>query len=179
MDVMESPEKKGDGDPIAWAEGDAERRPNRPEPAGKGQLAAPWAEGALARITDPASSLPPAAQRVLAGAMHVLVTKGFGRLTIANISAASGENVAAVKYYFGNKAGLIDALLETVIYNELKLLARQRKASRANGLSRLAHEILVLSTPDRSDRILWELLPHALRDKRLRQHMRRYYESFF
>ena len=139
-----------------------------------------WAELALERIADPVASLSPAAQRVLNGAMRVVVAKGFGRMTLAAISAASGENVAAVKYYFGNKAGLVDVLLEAVIYNELKLLiGRRRKESAGNGLSRLTEEIGVLSTPDKSDRVLWELLPHALRDRKLRERLQQYYESFF
>jgi AcrR family transcriptional regulator len=145
-----------------------------------GEGSGTWAELALEGIADPVASLPPAAQRVLNGAMRVVVAKGFGRMTLAAISAASGENVAAVKYYFGNKAGLVDVLLEAVVYNELKLLiGRRRKGSAGDGLSRLTEEIGVLSTPDRSDRVLWELLPHALRDRRLRERLQRYYESFF
>jgi len=112
--------------------------------------------------------------------MRVVVAKGFKKLTLAAISAASGENVAAVKYYFGNKAGLVDVLLEAVVYSELKLLAcRRSTGSRDDGLSRIGEEIGVLSTPGKSDRILLEMLPHALRDKNLRMHLRRYYESFF
>jgi len=137
-----------------------------------------WAENALARLEDPVAGLHPAAQRVVLGAMRVLVSKGFSRLTLAEISAASGENVAAVKYYFGNKAGLVDVLLRTVVYNELKLLTRPRR--RANsGLSNLTQDIRVLSTPDRSDRILMELVPLALRDRKLREHLRQYYKTFF
>jgi len=139
-----------------------------------------WAQLALQRTPDPVASLSPAAQRVLNGAMHVVVARGFGRLTLAAVSAASRENVAAVKYYFGNKAGLVDVLLEAVVYSQLKLLSgRRRQGPDGHGLSRVTEEIGVLSTPDRSDRILWELLPHALRDKKLREHLRRYYESFF
>jgi len=139
-----------------------------------------WAEEALARLSDPVASLPPAAQRVLNGAMRVVVAKGFSRLTLAAISHASGENVAAVKYYFGNKAGLIDVLLEAVVYNQLTLLARRRQVeTEDSGLSRLTEEIHLLSTPDKWDKILWELVPHALRDKKLRVHLRRYYASFF
>ena len=139
-----------------------------------------WVENALTRIEDPVANLPPTAQRVLAGAMRVVVTKGFGKLTLASISAASGENVAAVKYYFGNKAGLVSVLIDAVVYAELVLLVRPpRKTSAAAGLSKLAQETLILSTPGKPLRVLFELLPHALRDKKLRLQLQRYYETFY
>ena len=139
-----------------------------------------WAEKAIGRIEDPVANLSPTAQRVLAGAMRVVVTKGFGKLTLASISAASGENVAAVKYYFGNKAGLVSVLIDAVVYAELVLLTRPpRKTSAATGLSRLAEETLILSTPSKPLKVLFELLPHALRHKKLRLQLQGYYETFY
>jgi AcrR family transcriptional regulator len=139
-----------------------------------------WVESALTRIEDPVASLPPTAQRVLAGAMRVVVTKGFAKLTLSSISAASGENVAAVKYYFGNKAGLVSVLVDAVAYAELLLLTRPpRKTSAGSGLGRLAEETLILSVPGKPLKILFELLPHALRDKKLRAQLRGYYETFY
>ena len=150
-----------------------------------------WVESALTRIEDPVANLPPTAQRVLAGAMRVVVTKGFAKLTLSSISAASGENVAAVKYYFGNKAGLVSVLVDAVAYAELLLLTRPpRKTSAATGLGRLAEETLILSVPGKPLRnplsvpgkplkVLFELLPHALRDKKLRAKLRGYYETFY
>ena len=139
-----------------------------------------WVESALTRIEDPVANLPPTAQRVLAGAMRVVVTKGFAKLTLSSISAASGENVAAVKYYFGNKAGLVSVLVDTVAYAELLLLTRPAlKTSAATGLGRLAEETLILSVPGKPLKVLFELLPHALRDKKLRAKLRGYYETFY
>ncbi len=157
----------GDGVGIAQSEGDR-------------NSAFAWIETVLTRIEDPVASLSPTAQRVLAGAMRVVVTKGFGKLTLASISAASGENVAAVKYYFGNKAGLVSVLIDAVVYAELVLLTRPpRKTSAATGLSRLAEETLILSTPSKPLKVLFELLPHALRDKKLRLQLQGYYETFY
>jgi AcrR family transcriptional regulator len=139
-----------------------------------------WVESALTRIEDPVANLPPTAQRVLAGAMRVVVTKGFAKLTLSSISAASGENVAAVKYYFGNKAGLVSVLVDAVAYAELLLLTRPpHKTSAATGLGRLAEETLILSVPGKPLKVLFELLPHALRDKKLRAQLRGYYETFY
>jgi len=134
----------------------------------------------IARVDDPVATLAPTAQRLLAGAMSVVVAKGFAKLTLASISAASGENVAAVKYYFGNKAGLISVMVDAVVYAELALLTRPpRTAAEVIGLSRVVEETRILSTPGKPLKILFELLPHALRDKKLRAQLQGYYETFY
>jgi AcrR family transcriptional regulator len=139
-----------------------------------------WVKDALGRIDDPVGGLPPTAQRVLAGAMRVVVSKGFGKLTLARISEESGENVAAVKYYFGNKAGLVSVLIDAVVYAQLVQLTRRSGTGlAASGLSRLGQETLTLSTLGEPLRVLFELLPHALRDKKLREQLRGYYETFY
>ena len=142
--------------------------------------AAVWVEDALSRIDDPVAKLAPTAQRVLAGAMRVVVSRGFGKFTLASITEECGVNIAAVKYYFGNKAGLVSVLIDAVVYAELVLLMESKDVdSAASGLSRLAQETLELSTPGEPLRVLFELLPHALRDKKLRQQLRGYYETFY
>jgi len=145
-----------------------------------GRDSALWIADALTRTEDPVAKLPPTAQRVLAGAMDVVATEGFAKLTLSKISAASGENVAAVKYYFGNKAGLVSVLVDAVAYAELLLLTRPpRDTSAAGGLSRLVEETFILSVPGKPLRVLFELLPHVLRDKKLRLKLRDYYETFY
>ena len=71
----------------------------------------------LSRIL--ASTLPPAAARILAAAREVLVTKGFAGLTLKAIAEESGENSAMVQYYFGNKAGLVTALIDSNFRDDL------------------------------------------------------------
>lgn len=139
-----------------------------------------WVEEALGRMTDPVANLPPTAQRLLAAAIRVAVTKGFSKLTIATISAESGENVAAIKYYFGNKAGLIRVMVDAVVYAELMLLTRTEDVPpAAAGTSRLVQETCILSEPGEPLRVLFELFPLALRDTELREQLRNYYETFF
>ena len=139
-----------------------------------------WVDKMIARVDDPVATLAPTAQRLLAGAMSVVVAKGFAKLTLASISAASWDNVAAVKYYFGNKAGLISVMVDAVVYAELALLTRPpRTAAEVIGLSRVVEETRILSTPGKPLKILFELLPHALRDKKLRAQLQGYYETFY
>ena len=140
-----------------------------------------WVEEALARTKNPVAGMSPTARRVLDGAMQVVMSQGFGKLTIARISQQSGANVASVKYYFGNKAGLVSVMIDTVVYAELLLLKKQRKTTPRGeaALSQIAQETVILSTPGVPLRILFELVPHALRDKKLREQLRNYYETFY
>jgi AcrR family transcriptional regulator len=139
-----------------------------------------WVAEQMARMRDPRADLTPTARRVLSGAEQVILEKGFGKLTLANISKASDENVAAVKYYFGNKAGLVRVLLEAVTYDVVSALA----AAPDDGLSgahlgRLAAETGRLNRPTSASRIFFDILPHAMRDPALLERVWEYYRTFF
>lgn len=138
-----------------------------------------WVEEALLRMGNPLADMPPTARRVLDGAMRVVVSQGFGKLTLARISQQSGHNIAAVRYYFGNKAGLVRVMVDAVVYAELLLLKKGRTVANEGGLSQLAQETLILSTPGMPLRVMFQLLPHALKDKELREQLRKYYETFY
>ena len=134
----------------------------------------------MARMHDPRADLNPTARRVLSGAEQVILEKGFGKLTLANISRASNENVAAVKYYFGNKAGLVAVLFDAVTYDVVSTLAAAPD-DRLSGshLGRLAAETGRLNRPTAATRIFFDVLPHALRDPALLERLRSYYRTFF
>ena len=63
---------------------------------------------------DPRPDMPAPALKILAAAQRVLVAKGFSGLTLRAIAQESGENSAMVQYYFGNKAGLVKAMIDSV-----------------------------------------------------------------
>ena len=63
------------------------------------------------------ATLPPAAQRILAAARGLLEEDGFSALRLQAISRASGEPKASIAYYFGNKAGLVEALVDSLIHD--------------------------------------------------------------
>ena len=69
-----------------------------------------------APVQDPVPDLPPTAQRILAAAQRVLMRDGFESLTIRTVGAEAGENSALTRYYFNNKAGLVAALVQSIIY---------------------------------------------------------------
>lgn len=134
----------------------------------------------MREIPDPRAQLSPTARRVLEGAWQVALRSGFGSLTLSKISKASNENVAAVKYYFGNKAGLVTALLDAVIYDMVSGLASAlREVPPSEPAAKLAIETRMLNQPSEAGRIFIDVLAEALRDKKLLERVRRYNKVFY
>ena len=114
---------------------------------------------------DP-GDLPPTARRILAAAQDILAERGYAELTITAISQVSGVNRALVSYYFGGKAGLLAALVETLFQDPAVGLVEEIRATRV-GVDRVKGLLdwqRRVSARDRTNRMLYELLPHALKD---------------
>jgi AcrR family transcriptional regulator len=118
---------------------------------------------------DPAD-LPPTARRLLAAAQDILAQRGYAELTMTAISQQSGVNRALVSYYFGGKAGLLAALVDTLFQNPEVGYVEEIRATKHG--AELAEDFLDwqrrVSADDRTNRMLYELLPHALRDPEVR-----------
>lgn len=70
--------------------------------------------------TDPTPPLPPVPdqetrQRLLDSAARLFAERGFNQVTVRDICAAAGANLAAVNYYFRDKWGLYQEVLGIVI----------------------------------------------------------------
>ena len=120
-------------------------------------------------IEDPRARLSPTALRVLEAARRVIVEEGFEKLTLSRISEVSGEkNVAAVKYYFGSKSGLVSVVLDTVLYDAMSTLdAPPGDELCDQGLTGLTVQTAIVNQPSDALTILFEMLPHVLRDEEL------------
>ena len=119
--------------------------------------------------THPAE-LPPTAQLILATAKDILAERGYAELTMTAIARVSGVNRALVSYYFGGKAGLLAALVDSLFLSpEVGSLEEVRAGRSGAGLAGAfldwQHDV---SANDRVNRMLYELLPHALRDPEVR-----------
>lgn len=66
-------------------------------------------------------------ERVFRTAAELFAEHGFKRVTVRQIAAEAGANVAAVNYHFGDKAGLYAAIVDEAIamMRETGTLARQ------------------------------------------------------
>src|SRR5512139_425 len=76
-------------------------------------------------FSDPTPDLAPTAARILEAAKRVLSREGFRGLTFETIAGEAGENPALIRYHFGSKAGLLAALVDSVLYQEATDLIEQ------------------------------------------------------
>jgi len=121
-------------------------------------------------LADPASSLPETAKRILRAAQQLLIEEGAGRLTYAAIERRSGENRALIAYYYGNKAGLIAALVDATIHDAAISLVRQVREhpSGSQGVRLTGIRIAEIAEDEPAFRAFFEVLPIVLRDRVLR-----------
>jgi AcrR family transcriptional regulator len=131
-------------------------------------------------ISDPSPHLAPTAARILAAAKRVLERDGFRALTFASIARESGENQALIRYYFGSKAGLVAALVDSVMYLESVELIETLSAA-GPGEERWAalmelHE--AYAHHHDAYRMFYEVIPHILRDEGLHPHLRDLFEWY-
>jgi AcrR family transcriptional regulator len=131
-------------------------------------------------LEDPMATLAPAAQRILSAARRLLDEGGFGALRLQAISRESGEPKASIAYYFGNKAGLVESLVDSLIHDanralitetEQLPLGQERVHALIDGETRIVAD-------SESFRAFFEVLPHVLRDDRLRPRVARLYDGY-
>lgn len=67
------------------------------------------------RVEFEGAAMSEAKQRIVDAAADVFALKGFEATTVREITDAAGANVAAVNYHFGSKAGLLRAVLATML----------------------------------------------------------------
>jgi AcrR family transcriptional regulator len=118
------------------------------------------------------------ARRILEGARRVLATKGWKELTVSAICSESGVYRAAVNYHFGNKDGLITALIDEVLHENAQLVAshvqglpfgNQRVRETVRGFGMLGGTDAQLA--------FFEVFTHLLRDDEGRARLQRFYED--
>ena len=120
---------------------------------------------------DLAATLPPTAARLCAAAKRILSERGFADLTIDAVAREAGEYKASVAYYFGNKSGLLAAVADSVYPRDECMATVAAAEKHPPGEERVRAQMTGLQAmaEDRdSIRAFWELLPHILRDDRLR-----------
>jgi AcrR family transcriptional regulator len=89
-------------------------------------------------------------------------------------AAVARENPALIRYHFGSKAGLLSALVDSVMYQEAVELIEQLTAVPAGDERRKQLLALHEGLPEDTDayRNFFELIPHILRDDELQPHLR-------
>lgn len=130
--------------------------------------------------SDPLSEISPTARRILQAARRVLLRDGFGGLTFEAIAAEANEHKALIAYHFGNKAGLTTALVDSVAHDANRALANEvlRLPGGSRRLRRLIDSHRLISSDVHAYRLFFELVPHILRDGRLKPRLATLYRWY-
>lgn len=129
--------------------------------AQKGKVSVPF--------SDPLSSLPETARKILDAARRLLSEQGYQALTLENVAAAGGVNKASIRYNFGNKAGLISAVAAALIHDEcLRVGVAAAEADHDQQVHEVIADMEQMLVGTDSMRGFFDILPHAMRDPELR-----------
>ncbi len=131
-------------------------------------------------LEDPMDALSPTAQRLLAAARRLLVSGGFAALRLSAIAEEAGEAKASIGYHFGNKDGLVTALVDSLAHDANRALIEettslptqeQRVQALIDGESRIVADAEAFQA-------FFEVLPQALRDADLRDRVAALYDGY-
>lgn len=130
-------------------------------------------------VGKPLEALPPKARRILEGARRILDRDGFPGLSFDAIAAEAGVYKQAIQYYFGNKEGLVEALVDAATHDaSLRVYGRSvEQLGLESRLRTVVDESRSLPVSE-GYRAIWELLPHVLRNDGLRTGVAALYDSF-
>lgn len=135
-----------------------------PRSDGRGKLRFP--------LEDPLTSLPATAQRILKAATRLLAERGFEAVTLENVAAEAGVNKASIRYNFGNKAGMLMAVVDALIHDEcLRIVADTETVPEDERLHVAMLGIRRMIVEADGFRGFFDILPHAFRDPELRERM--------
>jgi AcrR family transcriptional regulator len=129
---------------------------------------------------DPVCSLPKTAQKILAAARKLLVERGYEAMTLENVAAEAGVNKASIRYNFGNKAGLVTAVLDSYIHDECERLVATVKDIPPDQVvdAAVAGMRNMLVEADNFSGY-FDILPYAFREQELRERMLGLYKWWY
>jgi AcrR family transcriptional regulator len=125
-------------------------------------------------------ALSPTAQRLLAAARRLLVSGGFEALRLSAVAREAGEAKASIGYHFGNKDGLVTALVDSLAHDANRALIKETNAlppgaARVHAL--IDGEARIVADAE-SFQAFFEILPHALRNPDLRDRVAALYSGY-
>jgi AcrR family transcriptional regulator len=123
-------------------------------------------------VPDPLRDVPGSGRRLVRAAQQILQDEGWAGLSVSAVTSAADLDKAAVSYYFGGKAGLVSAMVESIIHDEnideIDHLAHLGEAEDVLELHLEQHR-RAASAP--TVLTYFELVPHLSRNKRLAERL--------
>jgi AcrR family transcriptional regulator len=131
-------------------------------------------------IDEPYERLSQTAQNILDAAWHIVIEEGFAALSFARISELSGENGGSITYHFGNKKGLIMALIDAFVH-DANIEVKRSTVDLPLDVRRVGtfFDVARLITTGREYTVcFFELLPATLRNPEMLKQMAELYEGY-
>ncbi len=129
---------------------------------------------------NPLSTLPKTAQKILAAARKLLVERGYEAMTLENVAAEAGVNKASIRYNFGNKAGLVTAVLDSYIHDECRrLVGTAKDAPRDEVVDNAVSGMRDMVVEAENFSGYFDILPYAFREPELRERMLSLYKWWY
>ena len=136
--------------------------------------------GTWVPFENPLTSLPETAQKILEAASRLLAERGYQAVTLENVAAEAGVNKASIRYNFGNKAGLVAAVVDALIHDEcLRMASDAQRVTDENRLHTAMVGIEGMIVSADAFRGFFDILPHAFRDDDLRERMFELYRWWY
>jgi AcrR family transcriptional regulator len=131
-------------------------------------------------LEDPMEALAPTAQRLLAAAQRLLASGGFEALKLSAIAREAGESKASIGYHFGNKAGLVTALVDSFAHDANRGLIEDtgELPGRVERIHALIDGETRIAADTEAFQSFFEVLPHALREVDLRERVAGLYDGY-
>ena len=110
----------------------------------------------------PAKHLPASARQILSAALRVVKRSGLEALTLDTVARASGQPRSSVSYYFGDKHGLVVAVVDAAVAESASAYLRAMRNLRlGDSLDVALRPLLHTRSPLR---VIFDLLSAARRD---------------
>jgi AcrR family transcriptional regulator len=124
---------------------------------------------------------PTIADQILKAAKRVLLRDGYGALSFAAVAREAGVYTTAVPYYFGNRYGLITALVDSLAPKAFLDGVAEKVSHLAPGRDSIEMQMQAwreMAANREMSQVLVEILPHVIRDPRLRETVGMMYRSY-
>ena len=125
--------------------------------------------------------LPSTARDVLEAAKRLVLRRGLPGLTLDAVAEESGQYRSAIRYHFGDKAGLVSAVLDSTALTPTTSNLFAAPSGLPAGPERIEAHMKALrevSVNREQFRIFWSLLPQMLRDPDLGNRLSALYKDY-
>src|SRR5450756_741262 len=131
-------------------------------------------------LDNPLATLPPTAQAILKAARELLTERGYRGITYQNVARAANVDKGSISYNFGNKAGLVAAVVDSLMHDEcLALLEETEHFTGEDRIRLMVGGLKRITLAANAQRGWFDILPHAMRDEDLKARVRALYAWFF